>query len=79
DIGKNVTQTSAGTPATVEQPADEPEKPSKPIRLDIDSLTINNARVEYNDEQTGKQFSAESIQLSAGAVHEGASIPVKLT
>lgn len=79
DIGKNVTQTTAGTPAPVKQPADEPEKPSKPIRLDIDSLTVNNARVEYNDEQTGKQFSAESIQLSSGAVHEGASIPVKLT
>ncbi|MDY0833499.1 AsmA family protein [Pseudomonas sp. SED1] len=82
DIGKNVPD--AGTPATVPAVTEaatppKPEKPPQPIRLDIDSLTINNARVEYNDEQTGKQFSAESIQLSAGAVHEGASIPVKLT
>ncbi|TFF04883.1 AsmA family protein [Pseudomonas sp. BCA14] len=82
DIGKNVPVAGTEAPAAVpvEKPAQpEPEKPSKPIRLDIDSLTINNARVEYNDEQTGKQFSAESIQLSAGAVHEGASIPLKLT
>ena len=82
DIGKNVPVASADAPAPapVQTPAEpEPEKPPKPIRLDIDSLTINNARVEYNDEQTGKQFSAESIQLSAGAVHEGASIPLKLT
>ncbi|WP_248732436.1 AsmA family protein [Pseudomonas sp. MWU13-2517] len=82
DIGKNVPVAGTEAPASapVEKPAQpEPEKPSKPIRLDIDSLTINNARVEYNDEQTGKQFSAESIQLSAGAVHEGASIPLKLT
>ncbi|WP_419794466.1 AsmA family protein [Pseudomonas palleroniana] len=82
DIGKNVPVASADAPvpAPVQAPAEpEPEKPPKPIRLDIDSLTINNARVEYNDEQTGKQFSAESIQLSAGAVHEGASIPLKLT
>ncbi len=82
DIGKNVPVATAGepVPAPVETPAEpEPEKPPKPIRLDIDSLTINNARVEYNDEQTGKQYSAESIQLSAGAVHEGASIPLKLT
>ncbi|MGH8449564.1 AsmA family protein [Pseudomonas sp.] len=82
DIGKNVpvAGAEAPVPAPVEKPVEpEPEKPSKPIRLDIDSLTINNARVEYNDEQTGKQFSAESIQLSAGAVHEGASIPLKLT
>lgn len=82
DIGKNVPDAAdiASAPAQAQAPAEpEPEKPPKPIRLDIDSLTINNARVEYNDEQTGKQFSAESIQLSAGAVHEGASIPLKLT
>lgn len=82
DIGKNVPDpaTAAATPAVAEAATPpKPEKPPQPIRLDIDSLTINNARVEYNDEQTGKQFSAESIQLSAGAVHEGASIPVKLT
>lgn len=82
DIGKNVPDpaTAVTTPAVAEAATPpKPEKPPQPIRLDIDSLTINNARVEYNDEQTGKQFSAESIQLSAGAVHEGASIPVKLT
>lgn len=82
DIGKNVPDPStlASTPAVAEAATPpKPEKPPQPIRLDIDSLTINNARVEYNDEQTGKQFSAESIQLSAGAVHEGASIPLKLT
>ncbi|MBK5412973.1 AsmA family protein [Pseudomonas sp. TH34] len=82
DIGKNVPDptTAASAPTVTEAAtAPKPEKPPQPIRLDIDSLTINNARVEYNDEQTGKQFSAESIQLSAGAVHEGASIPLKLT
>ncbi|MBO0493122.1 AsmA family protein [Pseudomonas sp. Marseille-Q1929] len=84
DIGKNapVASTETTAPAsTPAEPAAEPkaEKPPQPIRLDIDSLTINNARVEYNDEQTGKQFSAESIQLSSGAIHDGASIPVKLT
>jgi len=82
DIGKNVPDpaTAASAPTVTEAATPpKPEKPPQPIRLDIDSLTINNARVEYNDEQTGKQFSAESIQLSAGAVHEGASIPLKLT
>lgn len=82
DIGKNAPDATAEAPAPapVEPVAEtKPEKPPQPIRLDIDSLTINNARVEYSDEQTGKQFSAESIQLSAGAIHEGASIPLKLT
>ncbi|AZE81743.1 A/G-specific adenine glycosylase [Pseudomonas orientalis] len=82
DIGKNLPDESpdAAVPAPAEPVAQaKPEKPPQPIRLDIDSLTINNARVEYNDEQTGKQLSAESIQLSAGAIHEGANIPLKLT
>jgi AsmA protein len=86
DIGK--LPATAGTDATVTPPAaSEPapetgaaaEKPPQPIRLDIDSLTVNNARVEYTDERTGKSFSAESIQLSTGAVHDSVNIPLKLT
>ncbi|WP_350597971.1 AsmA family protein [Pseudomonas sp. 65/3-MNA-CIBAN-0223] len=82
DIGK-VPATQTTPPATPGEPARETtaqaEKPAQPIRLDIDSLTVNNARVEYSDEKTGKQFSAESIQLSTGAVHDSTNIPVKLT
>ncbi|VVN08260.1 AsmA family protein [Pseudomonas fluorescens] len=86
DIGKR--PATAGTDTTVTPPAaSEPapetgaaaEKPPQPIRLDIDSLTVNNARVEYTDERTGKSFSAESIQLSTGAVHDSVNIPLKLT
>ncbi|MQU63503.1 AsmA family protein [Pseudomonas sp. FSL R10-1350] len=80
DIGKPApaapgTETAA-TDSTKPAAADTA---SQPIKLDIDSLTVNNARVEYSDELTGKQFSAESIQLSTGPVHEATSIPVKLT
>lgn len=84
DIGKApASTTTAGTTAPADQPAPPTstpvEKPAQPTRLDIDSLTVNNARVEYTDEQTGKQFSAESIQLSTGPVHDSTNIPVKLT
>ncbi len=84
DIGKAApTDKQAQTPATSTGEAGQPsvgtDKPSQPIRLDIDSLTVNNARVEYNDEQTGKQFTAESIQLSTGPIHEASNTPVKLT
>jgi AsmA protein len=84
DVGKVPAPASPTTPpaTTPESTAQAPapaEKPAQPIRLDIDSLTVNNARVEYNEEKTGKQFSAESIQLSTGPVHDSTNIPVKLT
>lgn len=85
DIGKVPAKaTTAGTPPAntgeaEPQPAAQPEKPPQPMRLDIDSLTVNNARVEFSDEKTGRQFSAESIQLSTGPVHDSTNIPVKLT
>lgn len=53
-------------------------KPARPLRLDIDSLNINDARVTYNDAKSGQQFSAEGIELSTGAIREGSPIPLKL-
>ena len=86
DVGKLPVPANTGatsTPPAAGEPAPEAsvaaEKPPQPIRLDIDSLTVNNARVEYTDERTGKSFSAESIQLSTGAVHDSVNIPLKLT
>ncbi|HLT04293.1 MAG TPA: AsmA family protein [Pseudomonas sp.] len=57
----------------------QPAGSGMPIKLDIDSLTINDARISYQDARTGQQFSAESIRLETGAIREGAAIPVKLT
>jgi AsmA protein len=84
DIGKAPKPATTATPAETSGEPESPttaqaEKPAQPIRLDIDSLTVNNARVEYSDEKTGKQFSAESIQLSTGPVHDSTNIPLKLT
>lgn len=64
------------TPAAGAQPrpADGNERP---VKLDIDSLTVNNARVQYTDARTGNSYNAESIQLSTGPVHEGVNIPLK--
>jgi len=53
-------------------------KPARPLRLDIDSLNISDARVTYNDAKSGQQFSAEGIELSTGAIREGSPIPLKL-
>jgi len=81
DIGKPLPAkdgAAASTPAPAEQPGAPAESSSeRTVKLDIDSLTVNNARVQYTDAKTGKSYSAESIQLSTGPVHEGADIPLK--
>lgn len=51
---------------------------NQPLKLDIDSLTVSNSRIDYQDEQSGQQFSAEGIELSTGAIRESADIPIKL-
>jgi AsmA protein len=81
DIGKPApgTVSPSAAPAEPGTTPSKPDKPSQPIRMDIDSLTVNNARVEYVDVRKGQSFTAESIQLSTGAIHEATDIPLKLT
>lgn len=75
--GEKPAQTSEAADSRPAEPA--PARSGMPIKLDIDSLTINDARISYQDAQTGQQFSAESIRLETGAIREGSAIPVKLT
>ncbi|MDA7084779.1 AsmA family protein [Pseudomonas sp. SA3-5] len=74
----NTTASATPAPAAADQPATTPSG-AEPIKLDIDSLIVNSARINYHDAQKGQQFSAESIQLTTGAIREGAAIPVKLS
>ncbi|SFW46269.1 AsmA protein [Pseudomonas sp. NFACC19-2] len=59
------------------QPSDKPA--GQPVKLDIDSLTLSNSRIDYSDAQKGQQLTVENIELKTGAIREGASIPVKLS
>ncbi|MCQ9426879.1 AsmA family protein [Pseudomonas sp. LJDD11] len=83
DIGKPATpaSTTPTAPAGESTPPaqDTAQKPSRPVKLDIDSLTVNNARVLYTDEAKNQTYTAESIQLSTGPVREGSDISLKLT
>ena len=83
DIGKPlpdpaIASAPASTPdaSSATEPA-KPESGERSVKLDIDSLTVNNARVLYTDEKAGQTYGAESIQLSTGPVHEGVNIPLK--
>ena len=68
--------TAPASPATASSTA---VTTSQPLHLDIDSLTLSNARIDYRDAKSGQQYSAENIQLSTGAVHEGASIALQMS
>jgi AsmA protein len=84
DIGKPLADASAPTAANGENPAAGSPASAEPanarqVKLDVDSLTVNNASVHYSDAKSGRELTADSIQLSTGAIHEGVDIPIKLT
>lgn len=75
-------------PATTDQPAGTaPTNSPTPsaaqeggpaLRLDVDSLAMSNARIDYRDEQSGQSYTLEGIDLRTGAIREGAPIPLTL-
>ena len=73
-----------GQPASEPPPTTEtdsqssPARTGRPLQLDIDSLTVQDARVTYHDARSGQQLSAEGIELTTGAIREKTSIPLKL-
>lgn len=86
DIGRPAKPAEGSAQAPAEAPKGEaPDvggqaKPTgQPLKLDIDSLIVNNARIDYSDERSGQQLSAESIQITTGAIREGINIPLKMT
>ena len=82
DIGKPLPEQNASAPTATAEPSESPasakgDANERAVKLDIDSLTVNNARVQFTDEQSGRRYGAESIQLSTGPVHDGVSTPIK--
>ncbi|SFQ19290.1 AsmA protein [Geopseudomonas sagittaria] len=53
-------------------------KAAPALKLDIDSLAMSNARIEYRDARSGQQYTLEGLDLRTGAIREGASIPLTL-
>ncbi|MBA1261912.1 AsmA family protein [Stutzerimonas stutzeri] len=71
-------ETEPAEPASETTAQPRSGKTSRPLQLDIDSLTIKDARVTYQDAQSGQHLSAEGIELTTGAIREGEPIPLKL-
>lgn len=81
-IGKaqdNATPTST-TQSTLAEPNSTSAEPKQsPLKLDINSLIVNGARIDFHDEQTGQKFNLESVQLTTGAIRDKQAIPLKLS
>ena len=84
DIGRPAAPSNKPQPSDSPASATSPTRPTaadspQPLRLDIDSLSIRNASIDYQDAASGQQFRLESVQLNSGAIREGASIPFSLS
>ncbi len=69
------TDSSVTEPKVTEPPAQR----SAPLQLDINSLIVNGARVDYHDEQSGQQFNLESVQFTTGAIHGKEPVAIKFS
>ena len=59
--------------------SEQPASSSTPLKLDINSLIVNGARIDYHDEQSGQQFNLESVQLTTGAIRDAEPVALKFS
>ena len=69
--------------APAKAPADssgsgESTSPHQPLKLNVESLTVRNSRIEYSDARSGAHYAFEGIDLETGAIYAGTPIPLKL-
>ncbi|HYQ40000.1 MAG TPA: AsmA family protein [Pseudomonas sp.] len=84
DIGRPAQAKPAAAPAGSAQPgsvgqpapATPPRSAIGDLRLDIDSLAVSNAHIDYHDARSGRQYSVDGLDLRSGAIREGANIPL---
>lgn len=83
NVGRPAQTSSSEQDAATASSEPSPQEPAarrgSPMKLDIDSLTVRDSRVDYHDVRSGQQFAAEGIEITTGAIREGAAIPLKLS
>lgn len=77
----SVTAQDAQLASTIDtaQTAQTSAPANTPLQLDINSLIINGARIDYRDEHSGQQFNLESVQLTTGAIRDNQPIALKFS
>ncbi len=77
--------TASSESATDSSSQDQPKAPasaaqrSTPLQLDINSLIVNGARIDYHDEHSGQQFNLESVQFTTGAIRGKEPVAIKFS
>ena len=80
EIGRPAPQPGqADAPAADAPAANEPATSHRqPLKLNVESLTIRNSRIEYSDARSGAHYAFDGIDLQTGAIYPGTAIPLKL-
>ena len=76
---KAPTETTANTSSAQSQAIPQATRTSTPLQLDINSLIVNGARIDYLDEQSGQQFNLESVQLTTGVIRDNQPVALKFS
>ncbi len=76
---KASTETVANAATAESNATPQPTRASTPLKLDINSLIVNGARIDFLDEQSGQQFNLESVQLTTGAIRDNQPVALKFS
>ena len=76
---KASTETVANATTSESNATPQQTRASTPLKLDINSLIVNGARIDFLDEQSGQQFNLESVQLTTGAIRDNHPVALKFS
>lgn len=77
--GAQKDSSSSASPAPESSPPPTKANNSQPLQLDIASLSLSNASVQYQNLRNQQQFSLDNIQLETGAISPGQDFKIKLS
>ncbi len=64
-------------PVDPAQPVDDRPLAQRLEKLDIGSIELDQVKLDYDDQQGGKRYQLDALQLKVGRLHEGKAFPVE--
>jgi len=72
-------ETASNKTEQIEKTSEETSAANSNIKLDIDSLIVNSARIDYKDEQAKQHLTLENVQITTGAISANQDIALKIS